>query len=119
LVQHSLGLEGMPRRVYTWHAEDWAPYNLISSIGSFILALGVLTTLVNVVLSFRRGKRAGNDPWHANTLEWLVPSPPPPNNFDVIPTVRSLTPMQNIRRDVASRTKTGRETVANPSGPAL
>jgi cytochrome c oxidase subunit I len=119
LVQHSLGLEGMPRRVYTWHAEDWAPYNLISSIGSFILALGVLTTLVNVVLSFARGKCAGNDPWHANTLEWFVPSPPPPNNFDVIPTVRSLTPMQNIRRDVASRTKTGGETVANPSGPAL
>src|SRR5918999_169749 len=119
MVQHSLGLEGMPRRVYTWHTEDWAVYNLISSIGSFILALGVLTTLVNVILSLRRGKRAGNDPWHANTLEWFVSSPPPPNNFDVIPTVRSLTPMQDIRRDVASRTKTGAETVASPTGPAL
>jgi len=116
LVQHSLGLEGMPRRVYRWDSPEWELYNLISSIGSFVLAVGVLLTLVNVVVSLRSGRRAGNDPWHGNTLEWFVPSPPPPNNFDVIPRVRSVEPMQDIRHQVAERAA-ARETVAQPTAP--
>jgi heme/copper-type cytochrome/quinol oxidase subunit 1 len=52
------------------------------------------------VLSIKRGKKAGNDPWKANTLEWFTSSPPPENNFDVVPRVRSVEPMKDIRREV-------------------
>jgi cytochrome c oxidase subunit I len=116
LVQHSLGLEGMPRRVYRWDTPEWEVYNLISSLGSFILAVGVLLTLINVVISVRRGRRAGNDPWQGNTLEWFAPSPPPPNNFDVIPRVRSVEPMKDIRNQVAEGAE-ARETVSQPAAP--
>jgi cytochrome c oxidase subunit I len=91
----------MPRRIYEYadvgHLEL---YNLISTIGSFILAIGVLVTVLNVVRSAKRGVIAGPDPWKANTLEWFTTSPPPVNNFDVIPRVRSVEPMKDIRRQV-------------------
>jgi len=105
LVQHSAGLSGMPRRVYEYADENGlATYNLISSIGSWILALGVLTTVINVVRSVKKGAIAGPDPWKANTLEWFTPSPPPANNFDVVPRVRSVEPMKDIRRQVEQET---------------
>src|SRR3977135_3487983 len=76
LVQHSAGLSGMPRRIYDYPASSgWGTYNLISTIGSFILGIGVLITLVNVLISLKKGQKAGNDPWKANTLEWFTPSP--------------------------------------------
>jgi cytochrome c oxidase subunit I len=115
LVQHSMGLSGMPRRIYDYPASSgWGTYNLISTIGSFILGIGVLITLVNVLLSLKRGQKAGNDPWKGNTLEWFTPSPPPENNFDVIPTVRSVEPMKDIRREVAQGARAA-ETVAQPA----
>ena len=58
--------------------------------------------MVNVLRSLKNGKRAGNDPWKGNTLEWFTQSPPPANNFDVIPRVRSVEPMKDIRREVAA-----------------
>jgi cytochrome c oxidase subunit I len=101
LVQHSAGLKGMPRRIYDYPEElGVTGYNLVSTIGSFILGIGVLLTLINVLYALKYGKRAGNDPWRGNTLEWFTPSPPPPNNFDVIPRVRSVEPMKDIRREV-------------------
>jgi cytochrome c oxidase subunit 1 len=101
LIQHSLGLSGMPRRVYSYRADTgWGPDNLISTIGAFILAVGVVLTLLNVLWSLRHGPRAGPDPWQGNTLEWLTPSPPPPHNFDVIPVVRSVEPMRDLRRQI-------------------
>jgi len=104
LIQHSLGLSGMPRRIYTYSADTgWGTDNLISTIGAFILATGVLLTLANVVRSLRHGPRAGPDPWKGNTLEWFTTSPPPPHNFDVIPRVRSVEPMKDIRRSIATR----------------
>jgi cytochrome c oxidase subunit 1 len=105
LIQHSAGLSGMPRRVYEYADRNnlWA-YNLISTIGSFILAIGVLLTVINVVRSVKKGAIAGPDPWKANTLEWFTPSPPPENNFDVIPRVRSVEPMKDIRRQVEQET---------------
>jgi cytochrome c oxidase subunit 1 len=104
LIQHSLGLSGMPRRIFEYQdVGHWATYNLISTIGSFVLALGILLTLINVVRSVKRGAVAGPDPWKGNTLEWFVPSPPPENNFDVIPRVRSVEPMKDIRRQVQAR----------------
>ena len=111
-VQHALGLSGMPRRIYTYQPGlGWDTYNLISSIGSFILAVGILMTIVNIAISLKRGRVAGPDPWKGNTLEWFVQSPPPVNNFDVIPRVRSVEPMRDIRRqierDTSVRQKTG------------
>jgi cytochrome c oxidase subunit 1 len=104
-VQHALGLSGMPRRIYTYQpGVGWSTYNLISTVGSFILGAGVLVTIGNVVSSLKRGRRAGSDPWKGNTLEWFVPSPPPVNNFDVIPRVRSVEPMRDIRRQVERQT---------------
>jgi cytochrome c oxidase subunit 1 len=114
LVQHSMGLSGMPRRVYRYPDNvGLEGYNLASTIGSFILGIGVLITVVNVIRSVKRGRRAGNDPWKGNTLEWFTQSPPPPNNFDVIPRVRSVEPMKDIRREVQKAGKPA-ETVAQP-----
>jgi cytochrome c oxidase subunit 1 len=114
LVQHSAGLSGMPRRIYDYPEDaGWAGYNLASTIGSFLLGIGVLITVVNALHSWRNGKKAGNDPWQGNTLEWFVQSPPPENNFDVVPRVRSVEPMKDIRREVA-RTGTPEGSVAQP-----
>jgi cytochrome c oxidase subunit I len=117
LVQHSAGMEGMPRRIYDY-SEDLGvtTYNLISTIGAFILGIGVVITCVNVIVSIKKGKRAGNDPWQGNTLEWFTTSPPAPNNFDVVPRVRSVEPMKDIRREVLAGSAPA-ETVAQPAAP--
>ncbi|MGI8707719.1 MAG: cytochrome c oxidase subunit I [Actinomycetota bacterium] len=92
--QHILGLLGMPRRIYTYEAGlGWEVGNLISSIGAFTLALGILFTVIAFVRSHRRGAPAGNDPWDGETLEWASSSPPPAYNFAAIPTIRSKEPM--------------------------
>ncbi len=115
LIQHSAGLSGMPRRIY-WYPEEagWEVFNLISTIGSFMLGIGVMITLVNVSLSLRGGKRAGNDPWKGNTLEWFTQSPPPENNFDVVPRVISVEPMKDIRREILEREARPAGSVAQP-----
>ncbi|HEY8638338.1 MAG TPA: cytochrome c oxidase subunit I [Solirubrobacteraceae bacterium] len=101
LIQHSLGLDGMPRRVYSYpDVGHLALYNQISTVGSFILGAGVLVTAFNVVQSRKHGVIAGPDPWKANTLEWFTTSPPPVNNFDIVPRVRSVEPMKDIRRQI-------------------
>jgi cytochrome c oxidase subunit 1/cytochrome c oxidase subunit I+III len=92
--QHILGLLGMPRRVYTYEKGlGWEGYNQMSTIGAFILALGILATIFNWYRSRTRGQLAGNDPWGGETLEWYTTSPPPHYNFVTIPTVRSREPM--------------------------
>ena len=91
---HWLGLQGMPRRIYTYSGEmglGWI--NAVVSIGSFIIALSILVFMINFIKSLRNGAPAGNDPWDAATLEWTVSSPPPLHNFDTIPTVHSARPL--------------------------
>jgi cytochrome c oxidase subunit I len=63
----------------------------------------VLVTVVNVLWAIRNGRPAGPDPWRGNTLEWFPPSPPPEHNFDVVPVVRSVEPMKDIRRGAEQR----------------
>ena len=117
LIQHSMGLQGMPRRIYDYSEElNVSGYNLVSTIGAFILGVGVVVTCVNVLYSMKRGKKVGNDPWKGNTLEWFTTSPPPPNNFDVVPRVRSVEPMKDIRREVLAGAKPA-ETAAQPVAP--
>ena len=114
LIQHSLGMSGMPRRIYSYPAQaGWEGMNIVSTVGSYLLGVGIMVSVVNILVSYKRGRRAGNDPWKANTLEWFTQSPPPENNFDIVPRVRSAEPMKDIRREVA-RAGEPAGTVAQP-----
>jgi cytochrome c oxidase subunit 1/cytochrome c oxidase subunit I+III len=95
---HISGLLGMPRRIYTYSdGMGWDWLNLITTLGSFVFAAGVLIFIANVVMSYRRGRVGGDNPWDAPTLEWATTSPPPPYNFVVIPTVASRHPLWEDR----------------------
>jgi cytochrome c oxidase subunit I len=116
MIQHSLGLDGMPRRVYEYsNVGNLQLYNQISTGGSWILGFGVLLTIINVWRSVHHGTIAGPDPWKANTLEWFTTSPPPVNNFDEIPRVRSLEPMKDIRREIERRSRDGTGATQTPA----
>ena len=94
---HILGLQGQPRRMYQWTENragegffNLAFWNLIASIGSLVLVVGVFFFLVNVFITARNGKVAPLDPWGARSLEWMTSNPPKEHNFDSIPTVHHL-----------------------------
>jgi cytochrome c oxidase subunit 1 len=98
------GLEGMPADVYKFYeGEGLDLVNLLTSLGTFVFASGVILTLVNAASSYGRGVGAGPDPWGGTTLEWFTASPPPVHNFDVVPDVRSDEPMRDVRDAVAGR----------------
>jgi len=95
-----LGEDGMPRRIsrYPTHP-SWGTLNLVESVGAGIIALGVLTFLINVFVSLRRRVPGGPDPWLGHTLEWATPSPPPPLNFETpLPPIRSYAPLLDLRQ---------------------
>jgi cytochrome c oxidase subunit I len=95
---HFSGLYGMPRRIYTYDAgQGWESFNMMSSVGTGILFLGMLVFIYNFFFAGRRGPIAGNDPWRAGTLEWSIPSPPPEYNFASIPRVTSRLPLWDVR----------------------
>jgi cytochrome c oxidase subunit 1/cytochrome c oxidase subunit I+III len=97
---HIAGLLGMPRRIYTYSGNmGWNTINMVTSIGAFIFATGILIFMVNVLISLKRGEFAGANPWDAPTLEWSLPSPPPAYNFAVIPLVASRHPLWEDRLD--------------------
>jgi heme/copper-type cytochrome/quinol oxidase subunit 1 len=91
-------------------------YNLIASIGTLILAIGIVLSLANAIASRANGPEAGHDPWGGDSLEWFALSPPDPHNFDVLPDVRSARPMRDIRDAIAHRTH-GAELPARESQP--
>ena len=85
---HFVGLDGMPRRVFTYPENmGWDFWNMVATVGSFILAFGILIFIVNYIKSVRSGEIASADPWDGRTLEWSIPSPPPHYNFVQIPQV--------------------------------
>jgi len=93
-LMHIPGVLGMPRRIYTYEpGRGWDSWNFIVSIGAFIQGIATLLFLANLVISYFKGPKAGNDPWDAWTLEWSVSSPPPVYNYAVIPTVASRRPL--------------------------
>ncbi|MCS1352762.1 cytochrome c oxidase subunit I [Mechercharimyces sp. CAU 1602] len=94
LPQHFLGLYGMPRRVYTYESSPMVDnINMISTIGSLGMTLGTIFFLYNIVVTQKRGQRAGADPWDGRTLEWTIPSPTPEYNFAQLPLVESYDPL--------------------------
>ena len=111
------GLEGQPVDVYKYYEDTGVDgYNLIASIGAFILVIGILLELGNAAYSWNNGLPArGHDPWGGSTLEWFALSPPPPHNFDAVPDVRSGEPLHDIREAIA----TPRARVQPPPEPPL
>jgi cytochrome c oxidase subunit 1 len=88
---HVLGLQGMPRRIQSYpESLGLAFWNLVSTVGAFLIAVSVLVFLYNAVASFRHAGEMVADPWDARTLEWATSSPPPEHNFDEIPVVHAL-----------------------------
>jgi heme/copper-type cytochrome/quinol oxidase subunit 1 len=102
-AMHILGVQGMQRRIATYPIETgFLPWNLIETAGAFLLGLATLIFLWNAVVSWSRGAPAGNDPWLANTLEWLTTSPPPAYNFASLPRIRSERPLRDLRLALGS-----------------
>jgi cytochrome c oxidase subunit 1 len=92
---HILGLQGMSRRIFTYSANQGFDFwNMVSTIGAYLIAVGAVIFLVNIIRSYRAHKRnpidVGPDPWDARSLEWSIPSPAPEHNFDEVPTVTEL-----------------------------
>ncbi len=88
---HWLGLDGLPRRVYTYpEGMGWELWNLVETIGVLVIAASILVFIYNMVWSMRHGEVAGNDPWDGRTLEWSIPSPSPHYNFAEIPVVTAM-----------------------------
>jgi cytochrome c oxidase subunit 1 len=86
-----LGFLGMPRRISSYDAGlGWGLWNMMATVGAFFIAVSALVFMYNVVKTLRSGERAGADPWDGRTLEWAIPSPPPPYNFAEIPTVHGV-----------------------------
>ncbi len=97
---HFAGLDGMPRRIYTYPVGyGWEIYNMISSLGYLILFVGFLVFMHNIFRSLKKGQEAGHDPWDAPTLEWSISSPPPEYNFAEIPQVRGRDQYWIVKRE--------------------
>jgi cytochrome c oxidase subunit 1 len=98
MPQHFLGFLGMPRRIYTYQADrGWDELNLISTIGVLFQAAGILFFVYNLIYSWLRGRKAGDDPWDAWTLEWATTSPPADYNFAKTPIVKSRRPLWDAK----------------------
>jgi cytochrome c oxidase subunit 1 len=82
-----LGLDGMRRRISDYSNMDWRSLIIITAIGGFLIFFGLVIFFYNVLRSRKRGEPAGNNPWEGRTLEWMVSSPPPAENFASVPQV--------------------------------
>lgn len=94
IIQHFLGLAGMPRRIYTYpDLPGWGWMNMVSTVGVFFMSAASLLLVWNILATLLRGRPAGDNPWNAWTLEWAATSPPPHENFETLPPIRSRRPL--------------------------
>jgi cytochrome c oxidase subunit I len=101
---HILGLNGMPRRVYTYPKElGFETLNRVETIGSLILGFSFLVFILNIIKTWRGPRNAPADPWNGATLEWSIPSPPQEWNFNEIPVVNSRDPVWQLKRKQGGR----------------
>jgi cytochrome c oxidase subunit I len=108
LGMHLLGILGMPRRAYTYMNRPPLPtLHLISSLSAFVLAGAILLFVWNVIVSWRHGAVAGDNPWDAWTLEWATTSPPPAGNFDRVPPIHGRRPLWDLARKTRPYEETG------------
>ena len=109
LMAFLAGVKAQPVDIYKFFGDAGVDgFNLVASIASFVLAIGILLELGNAAYSYRNGVRVGHDPWRGATLEWFTLSPPPEHNFDAVPDVRSAEPLHDIRRAIDERTASWR-----------
>ncbi|MGH2964106.1 MAG: cytochrome c oxidase subunit I [Solirubrobacterales bacterium] len=109
LMAFLAGVKAQPVEIYKFFGDAGVDgFNLVASIASFVLAIGILLELGNAAYSYRNGVRVGHDPWRGATLEWFTLSPPPEHNFDAVPDVRSAEPLHDIRRAIHDRTASWR-----------
>jgi len=108
MPMHILGIQGMPRRIYTYGAgRGWEIWNFIETVGAFIVAAGMLIFIINFFVSLRKKATNETDPWDGYTLEWKTTSPPPAYNFEKIPTVRGLRPLWDEKHPELADWKAG------------
>ncbi len=114
---HIVGLLGMPRRLYTYPSGlGWSAYNLAETVGAYMTGFGILVLIVNLVVSYVKGRPAGPDPWHGPTLEWTTSSPPPDYNYAVVPKVSSAYPNWDEADRAEDRAKLGEGVLVLTSG---
>jgi cytochrome c oxidase subunit 1 len=95
---HIAGLLGMPRRIYTYEAgHGWEIWNQLTTLGAIVQIPSFAIFVYNLSVSLWKGRRAGDNPWDAWTLEWATTSPPPAYNFETIPTVHSRRPLWDLK----------------------
>lgn len=118
LIQHFLGLQGMPRRVFTYlKGQGWDAENMISTIGALMMGVASIVLLINILITSLKPRNAGPDPWDGRTLEWAIPSPPPEYNFAQTPLVRGLDALW-IEKEAGNKTITPAEPLGSIHMPS-
>lgn len=103
---HFLGVQGMPRRIFTYaNDQGWNLWNFVVTIGAYLTAVGGVVFFINLFMSLRSGKKAPADAWDGRTLEWAIPSPPPEYNFGIEPEVKHLDDFWHTKYDESGAKK--------------